>query len=189
LINKVHSENIFNGKLKEISPVSKRTEFPINCREVADILKNEEGKPNAVKTLEAIEQGAGSSLSGGCIAACAMYFLSCQDFSSVDTALCYLEKYNSSEITRFLRGEYFYLQDKQADAEQYYQEASVKNRMFWPAFYRIASFAAEGNRTRYEYKIRKAIESIELCGKEKYEFFMGGFSPDYFRRILEKKLA
>jgi chemotaxis protein methyltransferase CheR len=45
------------------------------------------------------------------------------------------------------------------------------------------------NRTLYEYKLKKAIESIELGKDLHYESFIGGFSPDYFRQILEKKLA
>jgi len=94
-----------------------------------------------------------------------------------------------------LRGEYYFLQSNDKEAVRYFEEAIAKDKLFWPAFYRIANLAAEGNRARYEYKIKKAIESIELSqsletGKaHKYECFIGGFSPDYFLRILEKKLT
>jgi chemotaxis protein methyltransferase CheR len=52
----------------------------------------------------------------------------------------------------------------------------------------MSLLAAEGNRTVYEYKIRKALESIDLGKEFSYECFIGGFSPDYYRRILEKRL-
>jgi chemotaxis protein methyltransferase CheR len=77
------------------------------------------------------------------------------------------------------------------DAEKFYNEAVTKDRFFWPAFYRIAALASEGNHKRYEYKIKKTIESIQLSQdhENNYECFIGGFSCDYFLKILEKKLA
>jgi chemotaxis protein methyltransferase CheR len=60
---------------------------------------------------------------------------------------------------------------------------------FWPAYYRVSSLAEEGNRTRYEYRLKKALESMEKGDGKGYEIFIGGFSPDYYRRILERKLA
>jgi chemotaxis protein methyltransferase CheR len=136
-----------------------------------------------------LEQRDSCLVNGSEVAACIIYFLAVQDFNSADTALCYLEKFNSCAYASFLRGECLFLQETYAEAEKYFQEAAVKNKIFWPAFYRIASLSAEGNRTRYEYKINKAIASIELGKDKNYECFMGGFSPDYFRRILEKKLS
>ena len=63
------------------------------------------------------------------------------------------------------------------------------DKAFWPALYRLSSLAAGGNRTRYEYRTKKAIESLEQGKGLRYECFIGGFSPDYFRRILERKLT
>jgi chemotaxis protein methyltransferase CheR len=109
--------------------------------------------------------------------------------------LSFLEKYNTGACARFLRGELYFLLGNAGQAEQYYQEASIKDKYFWPAFYRISVLCSQGNKTRYEYKIKKAIESIELSQKyehskeSNYEFFLGGFSVDYFLRILEKKLS
>jgi hypothetical protein len=80
------------------------------------------------------------------------------------------------------------------EAEKYYQQAAVKDKSFWPAFYRIAILCAEGNSTIFEYKVKKTIESVALAKnsepehKNYFECFLGGFSSDYFIRILEKKL-
>jgi chemotaxis protein methyltransferase CheR len=100
-----------------------------------------------------------------------------------------LEETNNSAAASFLRGEYHYLNKDAKTAEEKYQEASLKDKAFWPAFYRLSSLAAEGNRIRYEYKIRKALESMESGKEFHYEILIGGFSPDYYRRILERKLA
>jgi chemotaxis protein methyltransferase CheR len=53
----------------------------------------------------------------------------------------------------------------------------------------MSALAEKGNRTRYEYRLKKALESMELGAGRGYEIFIGGFSPDYYRRVLEKKLA
>jgi chemotaxis protein methyltransferase CheR len=88
----------------------------------------------------------------------------------------------------FLRGEHYYLTGNTDAAEEKYQEASLKDKAFWPAFYRICSLAAPGNRTRYEYKVKKTLKSMEAGKELHYESFIGGFSPDYYQRILERKL-
>jgi len=171
----------------------KREEIFISCAETAEILKTDEGKTNAQNVIASLSDGTSASLSGSGLAACALYCLSAQEFDLAFKVISFLEKYSGSEFTFFLRGELLFLQGSFEEAEKNYQDAAVKNRFFWPAFYRIAILAAEGNRTRYEYKIKKAIESIELSRQEydeerNYECFMGGFSSDYFIRILEKKI-
>jgi chemotaxis protein methyltransferase CheR len=172
----------------ESSP--KETELTLDIKEISGILDIEDGRPNAKKTLYALKVGETDSLSTVKIVASALYFLAVQDYIAADFVLSHLEKSSATyEFTKYLRGEYFFLLGKEEEAENYYQEASVKNKVFWPAFYRIATLASGGNRTIYEYKIKKAIESIDMGKEEKYECFIGGFSPDYFRRILEKKLA
>jgi chemotaxis protein methyltransferase CheR len=171
----------------------KREEMPIRCAGVSEILKTDEGKVNAQNVTACLSDGTCASLSGNGLAACALYCLHVQDYETAGRAISYLEKYNGSEFTQFLRGELLFLQGSYEEAQNYYQEAAVKNRFFWPAFYRTAILAAEGNRTRYEYKIKKAIESIKLAGQEhdnerNYECFLGGFSSDYFIRILKRKI-
>jgi len=171
-----------------------KNELYISCDEIADIQKTDEEILYAHDVLDEIENGDADSLSGGCIAASILYYLHSGDFDSAEKILTFLEKNNTGAFTNFLRGEYFHLRSDNNEAQKYFQEAAVKNKFFWPAFYRIAVLSADGNRTSYEYKIKKAIESIELSqGAEQnkehnYECFMDGFSPDYFLRILEKKL-
>jgi len=175
--------------------LSKLSELPVDCTEVKAILQIEEGQPNAKKILEILASGKNpvdyekaDSLSGAALAASAVFFLDAQDFDSADTVLSYLEKRNTGAVIRFLRGEYYFRIGSVKEAEHFFAEAAVKDTAFWPAFYRIVSLTAEGNRTRHEYRIKKACESLELGKEFQYECFMGGFSPDYFLRILEKKL-
>jgi len=165
-------------------------EITINCAEVAEILKTDEGITNAKNVIACLSNGTAASLSGNALAACALYCLAAQDFESAAKVISFLEKFGGAEFTKFLKGELLFLKGSTEEAQKYYEEAAAKNKFFWPAFYRLATLAAEGNRTRYEYKIKKAIESIELSGKEglNYECFMGGFSSDYFIRILQKKI-
>jgi chemotaxis protein methyltransferase CheR len=163
-----------------------REELQITSGEIAAILETEEGMPNAKKVIAALDT---ENVSGEELAACVLYFLNIQDFNSAGLVLSRLEERSTGSFARFLRGEYFFLAGSVKEAEQFYNEAAARNRLFWPAFYRIAALSAEGNRTRYEYKIKKAIESLEMGRELKYECFMGGFSPDYFIKILEKKLT
>jgi chemotaxis protein methyltransferase CheR len=115
--------------------------------------------------------------------------LSLEDFAGADMVLSFMEKQQESAFTKFLRGEYNYHLNRVKEAEAGYQEASGLDSAFWPAFYRISLLAAGGNRTRYEYKIKKALESIAMGKDLYYECLIGGFSPDYYRRILEKRLS
>jgi chemotaxis protein methyltransferase CheR len=127
-------------------------------------------------------------LPGDELFAAVIYLLGQEDFSDANTLLSFIEKYDNSAFTLFLRGEYHYFNRRKQEAEVNYKEAADKNKAFWPAFYRICTLAAEGNPVQYEYKTRKALESIKK-GKEKhYELFIGGFSPDYYQRALEKRL-
>ncbi|MCL2763672.1 MAG: chemotaxis protein CheR [Treponema sp.] len=179
--------------VKKTSP--KQDDTPVKYDEISNILHTNEGKSNALEVLDILENGNLSELSKESLAACVIYMLNMQDFINADKIISFLEKSGSGSLIRFLRAEYFFLCGIADEAEKYYNEAAVKDKYFWPAFYRIAILAAEGNRIRFEYKIKKTIESIDLCqspeadGKFNYECFMGGFSPDYFRRILEKKLT
>ncbi|MDR0312572.1 MAG: chemotaxis protein CheR, partial [Treponema sp.] len=184
-----------------------KAELVIDYEKIMTILGTEEGQPNAKKTVEAFantKNVAGSeadnikdtsSLSGSELAASAVYFLNIQDFNSADLVLSQMEKYSTVTLTQFLRGDYHFFRGKAKDAENFYEVAAGKDKAFWPAFYRIATLAADGHRAKYEYKIKKAIESIELwksIGPDKklhYECCMGGFSADYFLRILERKLT
>jgi chemotaxis protein methyltransferase CheR len=188
-----NSRNI-RGKIRHDPLPVKRDELVINCAEVAEIMKTDEGKANAQNVIDCLSDKISAVLSGSSLAACALYCLAAQEFDLADNVISTLEKNSGHEFVLFLRGELLFLRGSCEEAEKYYQEAAVKNRFFWPAFYRIAILAAEGNRTRYEYKIKKAIESIELSqnqGHDKernYECFIGGFSSDYFIRILRKKI-
>jgi chemotaxis protein methyltransferase CheR len=184
-----------------------KAELAIDYGEIMAILGTEEGQTNARKTLESLANRNSPAESeaadvkdtdfpsGSEFAASVVYFLNVQDFNSADLVLSQMEKYNASTLTQFLRGDYHFYQGNVKDAEYFYEASARKDKAFWPAFYRIASLAADGNRTKYEYKIKKAIESIGLSksfGPDKqlhYECCMGGFSPDYFLRILERKLT
>jgi chemotaxis protein methyltransferase CheR len=172
--------------------VKPKTELPVDCGEIAAILETDEGQPNAEKTLKILaggENGPEVSLSGAELAASALYFLGVQDFNSADRVLLYLEKLNAGVFTRFLRGEYHFLQGSAEEAWRCFEDAAGKEKAFWPAFYRLASLSAQGNPARYVYKIKKACESLELGIGFHYECFLGGFSPDYYRWILEKKVT
>jgi chemotaxis protein methyltransferase CheR len=173
----------------------KYEQLPINLDEISGIFKLEKEKQNAENILDILNNRNTDSISGSCLAAAVLYFLHIQHFDIANKILSQLEKSNSDVYTKFLRGEYYFMLKQGAEALACFQEAAAKNKFFWPAFYRIATLSAEGNRTSYEYKIKKAIESIELTqtgnqsGEHIYECFMGGFSPDYFLRILKKKLT
>ncbi|MDR0502635.1 MAG: chemotaxis protein CheR [Treponema sp.] len=182
------------------APSSVTPELSVNCAEITAIMETDEGKPNAEKVYEFFlgnekDCAAANTVSGSELAASVFYYLSHQDLTRADALLSCFEKTNSCVFAKFLRGEYYFLRDNTEEAQKYFNEAAVKNRFFWPAFYRMTALASQENRTSYEYKIKKAIDSINLSQKAgnskefKYECFMGGFSPDYFIRILEKKLT
>ena len=170
-------------------------ELPIHCGEVATIMETEEGKPNAMKTLEAVTGGKDTAanntvlLSGNELVASVAFFLAVQDYGNACLVLSYLEKRNSGPLPLFLWGEYHMQHGNTVEARQYFEQAAGKEKAFWPAFYRLVSLAAEETQEISEYKIRKARESIELGRNLRYECFLGGFSPDYFQRILERKLV
>jgi len=181
---------------KNYTPVkSPSAEIPIRCDEISEILTDEEGKTNAEFVLRMLNNEDYETLTGSSLAASSLFFLHSQYFDYADKAISYLEKNNTCAFTRFLRGEYYYLQGYPDEAETFFHEASIKDKYFWAAFYRIAVITADGNPTRHEYKVKKTIDSISLWQsleedkRSNYECFIGGFSPDYFLRILEKKLA
>ncbi|MDR1956173.1 MAG: chemotaxis protein CheR, partial [Treponema sp.] len=61
------------------------------------------------------------------------------DYARADTVLTFIEQYDDSSYTNFLRGEYFYLRTMPGDAEYYYKKAGQQDTAFWPAFYRLTS--------------------------------------------------
>jgi chemotaxis protein methyltransferase CheR len=173
------------------APPKGRAAVPPDMGVVMALLENGEGRPNARKTAEFLGgAGGGAAQTPGEseLIAAAIVFLGAEEFENAEKAVAFLEEGSNSAAATFLRGEYCYLTGDTIAAEEKYQEASFKDRAFWPAFYRVCSFAAPGNRTRYEYKVRKTLESMEAGKDLRYESFIGGFSPDYYRRILERKL-
>jgi chemotaxis protein methyltransferase CheR len=134
-------------------------------------------------------EGNNPEFSGNDLFAGVIYLLGQENFSGTDKLLSFIEAYHPSAFTYFLRGEYHYFKQQKKEAEASYKEAAGKNDAFWPAFYRLCILAAEGNPVQYAYKIRKALESIQRGKDFRYEVFIGGFSPDYYRRTLEKRLS
>jgi len=194
---------ILSDSAKHIHTVSAHLKPPavsslvtIDCEAVAAILETGEKQQAAKKTLGIIldgrhaqNDGDAASLKGHELAASVFYFLEVRDFNSADLILSYLEKHNAGACAMFLRGEYHLMQGSVKVAENFFEHAARKDRAFWPAFYRIASLAAEGNAIRFEYRIKKACESMELGKGLHYECFLGGFSPDYFQRLLNQRLV
>jgi chemotaxis protein methyltransferase CheR len=175
-----------------------RDRDPAWIARIARILEREEGRPNAEQVLgmlrERGEPGEGSPArppEADELAAAVITLLNGADLPSAALVLSRLEEGGSSPVTSFLRGEFYYHNGggMASAAEAKYQEAAAGEHTFWPAFYRISSLAEKGNRTRYVYRLKKALESVERGTGRGYEIFIGGFSPDYYRRILEKKLA
>jgi chemotaxis protein methyltransferase CheR len=150
------------------------------------LLEHEEGRSNAKHVEENL--GKAERAAEDELTAAAIIFLGSEKFDPADKTILALENTNNTAAVSFLRGEYCYLHSDAAAAEEKYREASLKDPSFWPAFYRLCSLAAGGNRTRYEYKVKKALESMDAGKEYRYEVFIGGFSPDYYRRILERKL-
>jgi chemotaxis protein methyltransferase CheR len=156
--------------------------------EIAGILEQDEGRANAVRILGGLKSRDGD-LSFAGLAAAALSLMSAGDLSSAGLVISSLEKWGASPVVSFLRGEFYYQGGEFSTAEAKYQEAAATEGGFWPALYRAASLAEGGNETRYRYRLKKALESMERGAGRGYEVFIGGFSPDYYRRILEKKLA
>jgi chemotaxis methyl-accepting protein methylase len=165
---------------------------PENTGGIAALMDDHEGGRPIEKKVPELLQGAAAgaeALSGDDLFAAVIYLLGQEAFSQADTLLSFIERHRNSACTCFLRGEYFYFNNRKKDAELSYKEAAGKDGAFWPALYRLSVLAAEGNPVQYAYKTRKALESINQ-GKDKgYEIFIGGFSPDYYRRALEKRLG
>jgi chemotaxis protein methyltransferase CheR len=111
-----------------------------------------------------------------------------EDFAGADPVITLLEGHQSA-FAAFLRGEFYFHKNRAADAEAHFKEAAGMDGAFWPAFYRMSSLAAGSGRKRYEYKTKKALESIALGRDKHYENFIGGFSPDYYRQALERRLT
>jgi chemotaxis protein methyltransferase CheR len=155
--------------------------------EIAGILEQDEGRANAARVLGAPGWGEDPDFAG--LAAAALSLMNSGDLPAAGQVISSLEEWGASPVVSFLRGEFYYQGAEFSSAEAKYQEAAVAESGFWPALYRAASLAEGGNVTRYHYRLKKALESMERGADRGYEVFIGGFSPDYYRRILEKKLA
>jgi chemotaxis protein methyltransferase CheR len=156
---------------------------------VASLLIEDEGRPNALKVLSLLAESRAERSLPHELAAAAVSLLATGDRAYADQVISAFEAESSSAAAHFLRGEYHYLAEQYGEAETAFQDAAGRDRAFWPALYRLSSLAQEGNRTRYEYRIKKALESLNRGGELLYEIFIGGFSPDYYRHILENRLA
>ncbi|MDR2186154.1 MAG: chemotaxis protein CheR, partial [Treponema sp.] len=159
--------------------------LPELLREAAERAARRSGEDNPENSSP---EFSGPEFSGSDLFAGVIYLLGQENFSGTDTLLSFIEAYHPSAFTCFLRGEYHYFNSRKKEAELSYKEAAGKNGAFWPAFYRLCVLAAEGNPVQYEYKIHKALESIQRGRELRYEVFIGGFSPDYYQRTLEKRL-
>jgi chemotaxis protein methyltransferase CheR len=179
------------------APPQRMPRKPIDAAEIARILEQGEGGPNAERILAILRAEPGiAEPEIPALAAAALSLVNRGDLNSAALVLARLEAQGSSPETAFLRGEFYYHQAVSGNAgeaglaaEEKYQEAMVGDGGFWPAYYRVSSLAEDGNRTRYEYRLKKTLESMEKGDGRGYEIFIGGFSPDYYRRILERKLA
>jgi chemotaxis protein methyltransferase CheR len=169
---------------RPLSPAEFREGIPA----IALILEGDEGKANAARVLGALNAGDGT-LDFAALAAAALSLMNAGDLPSAGLVISSLEGMGSSPAASFLRGELYYQGADFSGAEAKYQEAAAAESGFWPALYRAASLAEGGNLTRYRYRLKRALESMERGADRGYEVFIGGFSPDYYRRILEKKLA
>jgi chemotaxis protein methyltransferase CheR len=156
------------------------------------LLKNR-GQADIV--FDAIKAGddAVQQLSANDLCAAALLFLETEDYSKADTVISYSENCCKKRrikiaVMYFLRGEYYYYRNNYTDAEDSYKEAASLDEAFWPAFYRLAVIAASGDPALYRHKVKKALEAVELGKSSMYEIFIGGFSPDYYRRAMEKRL-
>jgi chemotaxis protein methyltransferase CheR len=155
---------------------------------------HEGGRPIAGKMPELLRGLAERTLHcGDELFAAVIYLLDQEDFAGADKLLAFIENHpvprsESSAFGHFLRGEYHYFNNRKREAEASYREAAGQNGAFWPAFYRLCALAADGNPTQYGYKIRKALESVNQGKDMGYEIFIGGFSPDYYRQALERRL-
>jgi chemotaxis protein methyltransferase CheR len=164
---------------------------------IAALIDDQEGGHPIAGKVPDLLRGTGEgtdAISGDELFAAVIYLLGQEEFSQADKLLSFMEKNpdsrsDSAVFTSFLRGEYHYFNHRKRDAEINYREAAGKNGNFWPAFYRLCTLAMGGNPVQYEYKVRKALESIERGKDLRYEIFIGGFSPDYYHRALEKRLG
>ncbi|MDR2392752.1 MAG: chemotaxis protein CheR [Treponema sp.] len=152
--------------------------------EPGNIINNSEGKRKRSTPEDMV---AGLVCMGNELITSLIVLINQGDCFKADPLLVFIEQYDSSAYTHFLRGEYFYLKTKAQDAESSYKMAIRQDKTFWPAFYRLASLAAPGNQIRYVYKIDQALKSIAQGKERGYEVFIGGFSPDYYQRALEKQ--
>jgi chemotaxis protein methyltransferase CheR len=116
-----------------------------------------------------------------------IYALHLEDIIKAEQFLFGVDKYEDSTYTYFLWGEFYYHKSMNVQAELCHKSAVQKNTGFWPAFYRLASLAANGCAVERRNAVRQALESITLGQNAGYEVFIGGFSPSACRYALEKQ--
>jgi chemotaxis protein methyltransferase CheR len=181
------------GKSAPVTPPAagkKRKAAPVDIKKIGALVEHRESLSAARGITERLDLDGGTGrITADELIAAAVTFLGAEELVPAGKVISVLEGMSDSAAASFLRAEYCYRNDEAEIAEEKYQEASLKDKAFWPAFYRLSSLAAGGNRTRYEYRIRKALESMEAGQQFCYEIFIGGFSPGYYRHVLERKLA
>ncbi|MDR3334722.1 MAG: chemotaxis protein CheR [Treponema sp.] len=174
----------------EPEPQRRKIALTIEPERIAELIADEEDPwPMAETILALLHTETPSADMGNTLITTVIALMSREDFSRADAVLSCIERYDTSAYTHFLRGEYFYHNNRFKDAEYYYKASIHEDTAFWPAFYRVSALRAKENKVRYAYHIKQAIESINRGKDRCYEAFIGGFSPDYYRRTLEKKLT
>jgi chemotaxis protein methyltransferase CheR len=172
------------GRIPSPVETSERERYGPALDEPGNIIDNNEGKRKRSSPEDRVEGLAGM---GNELITSLIVLINQGDCFKAGHLLAFIERYDNSAYTHFLRGEYFYFKTKPLDAEFSYKMAIQQDKTFWPAFYRLAALAAPGNPLRYVYKINRALESITQGKERGYEVFIGGFSPDYYQRALEKQ--
>jgi chemotaxis protein methyltransferase CheR len=170
-----------SGKEKKEDVKKEKEKIAIFCEGFTDEIAGAEMSGRVQRILESGE-GVETLNCTDC-AVSALYSLNRGDFAGAAFALDFIEKWDDSAVSAFLRGEYFFLQDRFAEAELYYHISFGKDRGFWPAGYRLTSLAdASARRLRAE----QTLAGIRLAQNAGYEVFIGGFSPDYYAGTLRK---
>ena len=170
------------------------TKLHFDLSKIDDFLARKDALANAAEVFRGIsaELSAAASESppdapdGSALAALLVLLFKKGDYFDADSVLEYMEKLDDSPVCAFLRGEYYFLQGIFSEAEFYYKIALGRNEAFWPAGYRLASLPAADilQRSRAE----KALTSLQKGSDLRYEVFIGGFSPEYYKAVLVKNL-
>ncbi|MCL2608426.1 MAG: hypothetical protein FWD94_00760 [Treponema sp.] len=156
--------------------------------EIKDVLSRDGGKTGAKLVYAALTGSGGEERpSGSALAAAVLYFIGSGEREAAELTLAFLERTNSGPQPGFLRGELFLLAGERERARACFELAALKDRAFWPAFYRLAMLSGPDGGPEYAERAKAATESLAYGRNLGYECFLGGFDPDYFGRILLKK--